>query len=149
MARIILDFDPAQADAPQLTGDSSELIYFLSWAYSARYGASHELTAASLVLKGSGINLQPLLTFADRDAEDPADEDALDRAWQDAAPLAECCEAIVQALSNSGDPRLQTVQSKYPLLRNAIEELKRTAHWAAERGVRIRVTYALADDASS
>src|SRR3972149_3014726 len=93
MPRIVLDFDPAQDDAPGFASDTSDLVYFLSWAFSARYGANHELSLAALLLRGEfKIDLLPLLTFADRNVEEPADAEALERAWQDAAPLAEGCE---------------------------------------------------------
>ena len=148
MPRVILDLDPPQPDAPDFTSGTSDLVYFLSWAFSARYGASHELSAASLILRGEfKIDIRPLLTFADRDIEEPADAEVLERSWQDAAPLAECCERIVEALL-SDNKRLGELQEDYPRLRGSIDELGRIARWAAERGARIRVTYTLTDEAS-
>ena len=145
MPRIVLDFDPPQPDAPSFDGDTSDLVYFLSWAFSMRYGANHELSIAALVLRSEfKIDLLPLLTFADRAVEDPADEEALERAWQDAAPLAECCERVATALG-SDEKRLVTLRDEYPSLRSHIEALGRDAAWAAERGARIRVTYELED----
>ena len=145
MPRIILDFEPALDDAPDFTSDTSDLVYFLSWAFSTRYGANHELSLAALVLRGEyGIDLSPLLTFADRTVEDEADVEALDGAWQDAAPLSECCEAVAQALAGN-DARLADVRDEYPALRENIEELERIAALAADRGARIRVTYVLED----
>jgi hypothetical protein len=144
--RIILDYDPTQPDARQFEGDSSDLVYFLSWAFSARYGASHELSEAAQILRGEfKIDLLPLLTFADRDVEDPADETTLELAWQDAAPLAECCAEVTRALE-SGDKRLDDLQEDYPGLQANIEELEIIAAWTAERGARIRVTYLLEGD---
>jgi len=146
MPRIILDFGPAQPDVPAFTSDTADLVYFLSWAFSARYGANHEMSVVSLILRGEfKINLAPLLTFADREVEEPADEEALERAWQDAAPLAECCEKVVQALG-SGEKRLAALHDEYPGLSQNIEELGRSAAWAAGRGARIRVTYLLCDE---
>ena len=143
MPYIVLDFDPSQTDAPQFASDTADLVYFLSWAFSSRYGATHEMSVASLVLRGEfKIDLVPLLTFADRNIEDPADAEALQLAWQDAAPLAECCEAVAQALA-SGEKRLTAIQEDYPSLRENIAELGRIARWAAERGARVRVTYVL------
>ena len=147
MPRIVLDFDPPQPDAPGFASDTADLVYFLSWAFSTRYGANHELSIAALILRGEfKIDLSPLLTFADRDVEDPADADALERAWQDAAPLAESCEAVARALA-SDDKRLVDIGEEHPSLRDNIEELGHIAGWAAERGVRIRVTYLLELDA--
>ena len=145
MPRIVLDFDPPQPDAPVFTRDTGDLVFFLSWAFSIRYGANHELSVAALVLRSEfKIDLAPLLTFADRNVEDPADEEALERAWQDAAPLAECCERVYEALG-SDEKRLAALRDDYPALRDLIRELGQIAAWAAGRDARIRVTYELED----
>ena len=79
MPRIVLDFDPPWDDAPAFAADTSDLVYFLSWAFSARYGGNHEMSVASLVLRGEfGIDLRPLLTFADREVEMEADAEMLE-----------------------------------------------------------------------
>jgi hypothetical protein len=124
-------------------GDTSDLVYFLSFAYSTRYGSQHELSQASLLLRGEfKIDLRPLLTFADRSVEDPADAEALERAWQDAAPLAECCRKVVAAL-DSGHAKLGELTQDFPSLRDRIAELGAMARWAAEGQARIRLTYNL------
>jgi len=139
--RIILDFDPPQPDAPEFEHGTSDLVYFLSWAYSARFGASHELSQAALILRGEfKIDLSTLLTFADRNVEEPEDQDILDRSWQDAGPLAQCCEQVTRALG-SDDERLCDLAAAYPGLCPSIEELGGIAGRTAERGSRIRVTY--------
>ena len=139
--RIVLDFDPPQPEPLPTPEDTSDLVYFLSWAYSARYGASHELSLASLVLRNElAIDMQPLLTFADREIEVPEDEDALERAWQDPERLAATCAAVAAAL-DSGDERFAEVLETYPRLRQNIEALGQFATQAAGRGARIRVTY--------
>jgi hypothetical protein len=144
---IVLDFDPPQPQAPSFTTETSDLVFFLSWAFSTRYGASHELSIAATMLRAEfKIDMQPLLTFADRNVEDPADEEALERAWQDAAPLAECCEQVYEALG-SDEKRLAGVREGYPALRENIRELGQIAAWTAERGERMRVTYELEDEA--
>jgi hypothetical protein len=143
--RIVLDFEPPQADAPAFASDTADLVYFLSWAFSTRYGANHEMSVAALVLRSEfKIDLTPLLTFADRNVEDPADADLLERSWQDAAPLAECCARVAEALA-SDEKRLVALRDEYPALRDNIEELGRLAGWAARRGARVRVTYELED----
>ena len=91
------------------------------------------------------IDLQPLLTFADRNVEDPADAEAMDLAWQDPGPLAECCRLVDEALG-SDEKRLVSLQNEYPLLRENVRELGQIAAWAAKRGARIRVTYELEDE---
>lgn len=145
MPRIILDFDPPQADALGFTRETSDLVYFLSWAYSARFGASHELSQVALILRGEfKIDLQPLLTFADRDVEDADDEAILERSWQDAQPLAECCDAVAGALA-SDNAELRELIAEYPGLQPAIEELGVIAARAGENGARIRITYLMED----
>ena len=145
MPRIVLDFEPPQAGAPTFTSDTADLVYFQSWAFSTRYGASHEMSVAALVLRSEfKIDLLPLLTFADRNVEDPADEEALQRAWQDAAPLAGCCDRIYEALG-SDEKRLASLRDDYPALRELIRGLGQIAAWAAGRNARIRVTYELED----
>lgn len=147
MPRIVLDFDPPQPEAPAFASDTGDLVFFLSWAFSTRYGASHELSIAATLLRAEfKIDMQPLLTFADRNVEDPADDEALERAWQDAAPLAECCERVHDALS-SDEKRLASLRGDYPALRNNIRELGEIAAWAGERGSLIRVTYELEEGA--
>jgi hypothetical protein len=142
---IVLDFDPPQPDAPKFASYTGDLVFFLSWAFSTRYGASHELSVAALVLRSEfKIDLQPLLTFADRNVEDPADEEALERAWQDAAPLAACCKEVCEALG-SDEKRLAALRDDYPALRDNIGELGEIAASVAVRGGRLRVTYELED----
>jgi hypothetical protein len=139
--RIVLDFHPPQPDAPAFAHDTSDLVYFLSWAFSARYGASHELSQAAQVLQAEfKIDLTPLLTFADRNVEDAEDQAVLDRSWQDAGPLADCCRQVAQALTSDND-NLKNLVEDYPGLHPGIEDLGRIATWAGNAGARIRVTY--------
>ncbi|HWQ28793.1 MAG TPA: hypothetical protein VNN12_07205 [Dehalococcoidia bacterium] len=138
-----------EADTPEpcpivFGGDTADLVYFLSFAFSARYGAQHELTSLALRLRGGDdkIDLTPLLTFADRNPEDPADTRELERVWQDAAPLAECCRRVVEALDRGDAGVLRTLE-RYPDLRDRIDDLRRMAEWAAARGARVRITFEL------
>ena len=143
MPTLYVELDPP-ADLPSaFGGDTAPLVYFLSFAFAARYGAQHELTKASLLLRGGEhkIDLKPLLTFADRDTEDPADERELQRVWQDAGPLAGCCRRVVEAIDT--DPAIREQLRDFPTLRDRIEELGRMAAWASERGARVRLTYTM------
>ena len=137
-----VDLDPP-AEPPGFDGDTAPFVYFLSFAYSARYGSQHELTKASLLMRGGAhkIDLKPLLTFADRDAGEEADRRDLERAWQDAAPLAECCRRVVEAIA--ADDAIREELRDFPTLRDRIEEVGRIASWAAERGARVRLTYTM------
>lgn len=143
MPALIVETTATEPCPHAFAGNTSDLVYFLSLAYSTRYGSQHELSQAALLLRGElKIDLKPLLTFADRSVEDPADADALERAWQDADPLAECCRRLVAAL-DSGHARLDELTRDFPSLRDRIAELETMAHWAADRQVRIRLTYNL------
>src|SRR5438270_8208905 len=113
MPSVILDFDPPQPDAPGFCADQSELVYFLSFAYAGRFGAQHELSLLALTLQTNcGINLKPLLTFADREVEEAIDEETLEAAWQEAATLAKSCFAVVDAVA-TGDEHLQALVKDY------------------------------------
>jgi len=142
MPSLIVELDPP-GEAPAFGGDTAPLVYFLSFAFSARYGAQHELTKASLLLRGGAhrIDLKPLLSFASRDADDEADRRELERVWQDAAPLAECCRRVVDAID--ADAAVREPLAEFPTLRDRIEELGRIAAAARERGARVRLTYTM------
>ena len=138
-----------EADAPEpcpiaFGGASDVLVYFLSLAFSTRYGSIHPLSQLALLLRGSEykIDLKPLLTFADRDVEVEADARELDRVWQDAAPLAACIGAATDALA-SGDPRITELTTDAPDLHARLLDLGRMAAWAAERGARVRLSFEL------
>ena len=141
MPSVIIETDPPIEPPPSFSGDSAPLVYFLSFAFSGRYGAQHALTKASLLLRTGEhkIDLKPLLTFADRDIDDPADERELERVWQDAEPLAECCRQVVAAID--ADAAARDLLAAFSTLRDRIEELGRMAAWAAARGARVRLTY--------
>lgn len=146
MPSIVLDFDPPQTDAPGFCGDQSDLVHFLSFAYAARFGAQHELSLLALTLQTDfKINLKPLLTFADREVEEPEDEETLNAAWQESRPLAERRAAAVRAI-DSADTRLHMLLADYPSLRDRLADLAKAAHWAETRKCRIRVTYRMSDD---
>jgi hypothetical protein len=141
MPTLYVELDPPAESPSAFGGDTSPLVYFLSFAFAARYGAQHELTKAALLLRGGAhkIDLKPLLTFADRDADDPADQRELARVWQDAAPLAECCRAVVEAID--ADAAIQEQLVEFPTLRDRLDELARIASWAADRGAKVRLTF--------
>lgn len=147
MPTVFFEAEAADRCPVAFGGDTADLVYFLSFAFSARYGAQHELTTLALRLRGGDdkIDLTPLLTFADRNPEDPADERELQRAWQDAAPLAACCRQVVAALDrlDRDDPHVRATLARYPALRDRIAELGRMAEWAAARGARVRITFEL------
>lgn len=141
MTELIIELDPPGEAPVAFASDSAPLVYFLSFAFAARYGSQHELTKAALLLRGGEhkLDLKPLLTFADRNAEELLDKRELERAWQDAAPLAECCRAVVVAID--ADEGIGEHLADFPTLRDLLDELGRIATTAAERGQRVRLTY--------
>ena len=143
MPTLHVEFDPPGEPPDSFGGDTAPLVYFLSFAFAARYGAQHELTAASRLLRGGRhkVDLKPLLTFADRETDEPADDRELQRVWQDAAPLADCCRRAVAAIDDDADVQEQLLE--FPTLRDRIDELGRMAAWAAEREARVRLTYTM------
>jgi hypothetical protein len=124
-------------------GPSEVLVAFLSFAFATRYGAQHEYSQLALFLRGQHkIDLTPLLTFADRNVEEDADAAELDRVWQDAAPLADTLRRVIDVL-RSGDPRVDAAIAVEPSLVDRLDDLRRMAAWAAERGARVRMTFEL------
>ena len=127
----------------ELGGPGDVLVYFLSLAFSTRYGSLHPLSQLALLLRGElKIDLGPLTTFADRDVEVEADQVELDRVWQDAQPLADTLLAVRAALA-SGDDRIARLTADAPGLDARLEDLRRMAAWAAARGARVRMTFEL------
>jgi len=143
MPRLYFETDAAQACPIDFGGPSDVVVYFLSLAFSTRYGSIHPLSQLALLLRGEKkIDLKPITTFADRDVEEEADQRELDRVWQDAAPLAESLRAVTDALA-SGDARVAELTADAPDLRERLLDLQRMAAWAAERGARVRMTFEL------
>ena len=127
MPHLVVDLDPSAGQPVMFPTDTAPLVYFLSFAHAARYGSQHELTKAALLMRGGEhkLDLKPLLTFADRDAEEPIDKRDLDRAWQDAAPLAACCRAVVASID--ADVAIQELLKEFPTLHDLLGELGRMA----------------------
>jgi hypothetical protein len=141
--RFYFETDPAEPCPIEFGGADDVLVYFLSLAFSTRYGSLHPLSQLALLLRGEmKINLTPLTTFADRNVEEEADQVELDRVWQAAAALAVTLAAVTSALA-SGDDRIAQLTEHFPDLRARLEDLRRMADWAAEREARVRMTFEL------
>ena len=128
----------------QFGGNAALLLFFMSWAYSLRFGGMHELAQAMLHMQRyHKVDPRPLLTFADHVVEDEDDQYALDHAWQDSAPLAACCRSIADALE-SEDEDLQSFTAEYlPALAERLRELAAMCDWGAERDSRVRLSFTL------
>jgi hypothetical protein len=124
-------------------GDAGVLVYFLSLAFSTRYGAQHDLSRLALLLRGEyKIDLGPLTTFADRNVEEEADARELERVWQDAAPLVETLRRVIAVLE-SGVERVDALIAVTPDLTARLRDLLRMAEWAEARGARVRMSFEL------
>jgi hypothetical protein len=127
---------------PGFGGPTLDLLTFLTFGASERYGAMHPLSGvANLLRRRHGVELRPLFTFGDAVPEDDEDRRELERLWQEPAPLAACCAAVIAAVE--GNARLQELAQGFPELRPRLADLQRIAEWAAERGARVRITYRL------
>jgi hypothetical protein len=123
-------------------GPTADIVYFISFAHTERYGAHHPLAKAAAVLKRKlRVNIAPLMTFADARTEDAADEALLERIWQEAGPLAESARAVAAAIEASEE--LRALTSEFPELPDRLRELADIAAWAAGRGAKVRLTYVL------
>jgi hypothetical protein len=143
MSTLFFETDPP-ADNPYLFGGPSDvLVYFISLAFSTRYGSLHPLSQLALVLRGEmQVDLTPLTTFADRNVEEESDQIELDRVWQDAAPLSKTISDVLKALS-AGDERIAKLTEDAPDLAARLADLQRMAEWAASNNARVRLTFEL------
>ena len=141
--RLLVEFDAAEACPVAFGGDSTVVLYFVSWAYSLRFGAQHELAQAAMRMqRRHKVELRPLLRYADQDVEDATDQHELDHAWQDAAPLAECCRAVTAAIA-ADDEELAGLLDGYDDLAPRLDELAAMCDWAAEAEARVRLSFDL------
>ncbi len=143
MTSFFFETDAPEACPLAFGGDAGVLVYFLSLAFSTRYGSQHDLSRLALLLRGDyKLNLEPLTTFADRDIEVEADERELERVWQDAAPLVETLRGVVAAL-DSDDERVAALVAETPELLPRLRDLLRMAEWAGTRNAKVRMTFEL------
>ena len=127
---------------PGFSGPALDLLTFLTFGASERYGALHPLSGvANLLRRRHGVDLLPLFHFGDAVPEDEEDERNLEALWQDPDRLAATCAAVTEKLQSV--PRLQELSGGFPGLVPRLEDLQRIAEWAAARGAHIRLTYRL------
>jgi len=141
--RLYFETDAPEPCPIEFGGPSDVLVYFLSLAFSTRYGSQHPLSQLALMLRREQkIDLNPLTTFADRDVEVEADQVELERVWQDAKPLAATLHQLNEAL-DAGDERISAMTAESPDLRARLRDLEGMATWAAERDACVRLSYDL------
>jgi hypothetical protein len=145
--RFFVEFETDEACPFAFQDDPTIVLFFASWAFSAQYGGQHELAQAAGHLKSKrGIDLKPLLRYADRNVESRADQLELERSWQPAVELAACARAVADAWEQP-DAALQPLIAGYEHLAPRLRELAAMCDWAATRGARVRMTFDLADHA--
>jgi hypothetical protein len=141
--RFFVEFDTDEACPFDFTDDPVIILFFASWAYSAEFGAQHELAHAALHLRRARkANLRPLLKYADRNVENRADELELERSWQPAADLAACAREVA-AHWEQPDETLAPLIEGYEHLAPRLRELAAMCDWAAAREARVRMTFDL------
>jgi hypothetical protein len=140
---LTVDIEGGGEGAPEVTPPATDLLAFCSFAFAVRFGAQHELSlAASRLKERYTVDLRPFTTYAEGLVKEQGDSDDLERAWQDAARVAENAEKALAAI-RSGDVKLGEWLSEWPGLIDRLEELSARARWAANRGVRIRFAFFL------
>ena len=136
---LIVETDPPGCPV-QFSGPTSDLAYFISFAYATRFGADHELAAAALILQlRHKVELRALITFADSEPDDEISRQEFEHAWQPAERLATTAQAAADAFAS--DERFQNVLSAYPHLAPRIAELAQIAGWTAEQDGKVRMTF--------
>ena len=142
MPRLFVESDADQPGPFAFAGDTTDLLALLSFGVAQPFGSQHPLTLLVGRLKtGQGLDLTPLLTFYDREVEEPLDAANLEAAWQDAAALRDCVAAVRRAIA--ADPEAAGPLAEFPAIPDLLAQLERMAAWAAARGARIRVTFSL------
>jgi alkylhydroperoxidase/carboxymuconolactone decarboxylase family protein YurZ len=137
---LVVETTTAEPCPHDFLGDSADIVYFISFAHSERYGADHPLAKAAAILKRKlRVNLAPLMNYADARTENAEEEAHLERLWQDAAPLAESASTAAEAIEANAD--LRDLTSDLPELPRRLRELAEIAAWAAGRDAQVRLTY--------
>ena len=132
-----------EGEAIELPGEGATLVAFMSFAAVRGFGARHPLIALSERVAELGVRLGPLTTFYERGPEDAEDEANLERAWQDAAPLAASLRALVTALAGDEQAALFVRRAGAEALGEEAEALCDIAEQAGRAKRRVRLTYEL------
>ncbi|MGD9935440.1 MAG: hypothetical protein AB7T37_17220 [Dehalococcoidia bacterium] len=98
--RLVVEFEDGQKP-PQLPGDGSDFVAFMSFAVTRGFGASHPLIALAERLHSvHGVAMGPLTTFYGEEVEDAEDREKREMSWQDTATLREPVAAMAAALQS-------------------------------------------------
>ena len=132
-----------EGDAGALPGEGATLVAFMSFAAVRGFGARHPLIALSERVAELGVRLGPLTTFYERGPEDAEDEANLERAWQDAPPLAASLGALAAALAGDERAGVLVGRAGAESLGEEAEALRAIAGRAGRAKRRVRLTYEL------
>jgi hypothetical protein len=98
---------------PGFSGPWLDLLTFLTFGASERYGARHPLSGVANILRRKhNLDLTPVFHFGDAVPEDEEDERNLAALWQDPEPLAAACRAAIATIEASA--RLQELSVDAP-----------------------------------
>ena len=132
-----------EGEARTLPGEGATLIAFMSFAAVRGFGARHPLIALSERVAELGVRLGPLTTFYERHPEDTEDEANLERAWQEADPLAKSIAALVAVLAEDERAAVFVRRAGAETLPAEAEALLAIAERAGRAKRRVRLTYDL------
>ncbi len=142
--RVEVEGEPAgDGDASVLPGEGVTLVAFMSFAAVRGFGARHPLIALAERVADLGVRLGPLTTFYERHPEDAEDEANLERAWQEALPLATSLEALVAALADDERAATFVRRADAATLPEEARALLAVAERAGRAKRRVRLTYEL------
>ena len=141
--RFFVEFDTDEECPLRFLDDPTIVLFFCSWAFSARFGGTHELAqAAQYLQQKQRLDLKPLLRYADRNVENESDRREMERSWQPAPELAAAARAVAEAWEHP-DERLAPLVEGYEHLAPRLRELAAMCDWGASRGARVRMTFDL------
>ncbi|MCK9494759.1 MAG: hypothetical protein M0R75_04585 [Dehalococcoidia bacterium] len=144
--RFFVEFDLDEACPLDFSDDPAIVLFFISWAYSAEMGGSHELAqAASHLRRQLKVDLRPIYKYADRNVETPQDRMELEQSWQPASALAECVRAIADHWEHP-DAALTPIVVGYEHLAPRLRELAAMCDWAVTSAgpeARVRMSFDL------
>ena len=132
-----------EGEADALPDDGAALVAFMSFAEVRGFGARHPLIALAERAAALGVRLAPLAAFYEREAADAEDEAMLERAWQEAAPLAPTLAALGEALRADDLARTLLRRADADTLPAEADALRAIAERAARANRRLRLTYEL------
>lgn len=132
-----------EGEAAALPGDGAALVAFMSFAEVCGFGARHPLIALAERAAALGVRLAPLAAFYEREAADAEDEAMLERAWQEAAPLAATLAALAEAIRTDDMAQTLIRRAEAGTLPAEADALRAIAERAARANRRVRLTYEL------